>query len=227
MDAFLLQVLDQPAWLVYVVVAAVVFAEDALFVGFVLPGETAAILGGVSASLGHTSVVAMAVVVVLAAIVGDSVGYEVGRLYGGKVLQLSFLAKRRRRLDKAQDFLRTRGGSAVFLGRWTAFFRAVMPALAGMSRMPYRRFLAWNAIGGIAWGITNVVAGYLAGMSYQKVTTWLGGGAAAVVAVVVIVALVVWAFRRRRSERDPSPSRGDAAHEPDVDLAAGPERAVD
>ncbi len=206
MDALLLQVLDQPAWLVYVVVAALVFAEDALFVGFVLPGETAAILGGVTASLGHTSVVWVAVVVVLAAIVGDSVGYEVGRLYGGKVLELSFLDKRRRRLDQAQDFLRRRGGSAVFLGRWTAFFRAVMPALAGMSRMPYRRFLAWNAVGGVAWGIANVVAGYLAGMSYQQVTTWLGGGAAAVVAVVVVVALIVWAVRRRRAEADRGPA---------------------
>ncbi len=201
MNALLLKVLDQPAWLVYVVTAALVFAEDALFVGFVLPGETAAILGGVSASLGHTSVAWMAALVVLAAIVGDSVGYEVGRVYGSKVLDLSFIAKRRHRLEKAQEYLRRRGGSAVFLGRWTAFFRAVMPALAGMSRMPYRRFLPWNAVGGLAWGVTNVVAGYLAGMSYQRVATWLGGGAAVVVAGVVVVALVVWAIRRRRAER--------------------------
>jgi membrane protein DedA with SNARE-associated domain len=227
MDALLIQVLDQPAWLVYVVTAAIVFAEDALFVGFVLPGETAAILGGVSASLGNTSVVWMTVFVALAAIVGDSVGYEIGRVYGGRVLELSFLAKRRGRLDQAQAYLRRRGGSAVFLGRWTAFLRAVMPALAGMSRMPYRRFLPWNAIGGTIWGITSVVAGYLAGRSYQRVATWLGGGAAAVVAAVVAIAVVVWAVRRRRSERDASTHHGEGPDAQDVELAAGPERVVD
>ncbi len=216
MDALLLQVLGQPAWLIYTVTALIVFSEDALFVGFVLPGETAAILGGVSASLGHTSVYGMAVLVVAAAIVGDSVGYEVGHVFGSRVLEARFLAKRRRRLDQAQDYLRRRGGAAVFLGRWTAFFRAVMPALAGMSRMPYRTFLPWNAVGGLVWGVTVVVAGYLAGMSYQQVATWLGGGAAAVVAVVVAVAVAVWAVRRRRAEqaddREPS-SVGSAEDE--------------
>ncbi len=216
MDALLLQVLGQPAWLIYVVTALIVFAEDALFVGFVLPGETAAILGGVSASLGHTSVAWMAVIVVAAAIVGDSVGYEIGRVFGPRVLEARFLATRRRRLDQAQDFLRRRGGIAVFLGRWTAFFRAVMPALAGMSRMPYRSFLPWNAIGGLVWGLAAVIAGYLAGMSYQRVATWLGGGAAAVVTVIVLVAIAVWAIRRRRAERAADAEALDPAPEGEV-----------
>jgi membrane protein DedA with SNARE-associated domain len=90
----------------------------------------------------------------------------------------------------------------VFLGRWTAFFRAVMPALAGMSGMKYRVFLPWNAVGGIAWGATAVTAGYLAGQSYERVAKWLGQGAAAVVGTIVVVAIVVWAVRRhRRSEK--------------------------
>ncbi|WP_324603522.1 VTT domain-containing protein, partial [Phycicoccus elongatus] len=72
--------------------------------------------------------------------------------------------------------------AAVFLGRWTAFFRAVMPARAGVSRMPYRRFLIWNAAGGIVWGVVVVVVGYLAGLSYDRAAAWLGGGATAVVA---------------------------------------------
>ena len=175
------QVLGSPPWLVYLIVALVVFAEDALFVGFVLPGETLAIIGGVTASLGHTSLAWVLVVVILAAIIGDSVGYEIGRLFGPRVMGLKILERRQEQLDSAQDFLRRRGGSAVFLGRWTAFFRAVMPALAGLSGMRYRVFLPWNAIGGIAWGATAVTAGYLAGESYHRVEKWLGRGAAGIV----------------------------------------------
>jgi membrane protein DedA with SNARE-associated domain len=193
-------VLGAPPWLVYLSVALIVFAEDALFVGFVIPGETLAIIGGVTASLGHTSYAVVLLVVVLAAIVGDSVGYEVGRLLGPRVMGLRILERRRARLDGAQDFLRRRGGAAVFLGRWTAFFRAVMPALAGLSGMRYRMFLPWNAAGGIAWGATAVTAGYLAGASYHKVAQWLGRGTAAAVGLVVVVAVVVWVVRRRRSE---------------------------
>lgn len=193
-------VLGAPPWLVYVLVGLVVFAEDALFVGFVLPGETLAIIGGVTASLGHTHLTVILLIVVLAAIVGDSVGFEIGRHFGPKIMAHRFFDKRRKRLDSAQDFLRRRGGAAVFLGRWTAFFRAVMPALAGLSRMKYRVFLPWNAAGGIAWGTTMVVAGYLAGESYHRVEKWLGRGAAVIVAVIVLVAIAVWAVRRHRKE---------------------------
>lgn len=201
MDSFLAQVLDQPAWLIYLIVGLVVFAEDALFIGFVIPGETVAILGGVSASLGHTHLAWMAVLVVAAAIIGDSVGYEVGRMWGTRILAHRRLDRYRTRLDRAQDFLRRRGGSAVFLGRWTAFFRAVMPALAGSSRMPYRTFLPWNAIGGLAWGVAAVLAGYFAGMSYQRVATWLGEGAAIVVVAIVLAAITVHHLRKRRTEK--------------------------
>jgi membrane protein DedA with SNARE-associated domain len=130
-------VLGAPPWLVYLSVALIVFAEDALFVGFVIPGETLAIIGGVTASLGHTSYAVGLLVVVLAAIVGDSVGYEVGRkFFGPRVLASPVLARHQVRIVRAQAFLRRRGGVAVFLGRFTAFFRAMMPALAGASRMP-------------------------------------------------------------------------------------------
>ena len=202
-------ILAAPAWLVCVLVGAIVFAEDALFVGFVLPGETAAILGGVAASLGHLSVVLIMLVVVAAAIVGDTVGYEVGRHVGTRILDSRMFERHRSRLGKAQDLLQRRGGAAVFLGRWTAFFRAVMPALAGSARMSYPRFLAFNASGGVAWGVTVVLVGYLAGRSYTKVEGLLGKGAALVVAAVVVVALVVWRLRKHR--RDAAADKGGPA----------------
>ncbi|TQM55160.1 DedA family protein [Humibacillus xanthopallidus] len=201
-DTVTREVLNAPMWLVLLVVGGIVFLEDAVFVGFVVPGETVALLGGVTASLGHVPFPVVLVVVVVAAIVGDSVGFEVGRHLGGRVVQLRAFARHRARIAQAQDFLGRRGGSAVFLGRWTAFLRAVMPALAGMSRMHYPTFLAWNAAGGIAWGSVVVTAGYLAGRSCARVETWLGRGAGIAVAVIAVVALVVWQVRRHRADAE-------------------------
>ena len=183
---------------VYLLVGLLVFAEDALFVGFVLPGETAAILGGVAASHGHASLLTVAVVVVVAAILGDSVGYEVGRLFGPRLLGLRPVRRHEARLAKATDLLARRGGTAVFLGRFTAFFRATMPALAGAARMRYPRFLAFNAAGGLVWGTGVVLLGFAAGDSYRQLEVLLGRTSAVVVAMVVAAALLVWHLRRRR-----------------------------
>jgi membrane-associated protein len=197
--------LGAPSWAVLCVVALVVFAEDALFVGFVLPGETAAVLGGVAASRGHVSVVAVIGVVIAAAVVGDSVGYEVGRILGPRILRLDIMASRRTRIDAAAAFLARRGGVAVFLGRWTAFLRAVMPALAGMARMPYARFLAFNAAGGILWSIAVVLVGFFAGESFATVEKYVGRVAAIALAVLAVAAIVVWRVRHGRAERAEQP----------------------
>jgi len=199
MTGFINQILNAPTWAVLTSTALLVFVEDALFVGFVIPGETAAILGGVAASLGHAPLPAVIAVVIVAAIAGDSVGYEVGRQMGPRILSLPILNKRRKRLDDAQAFLARRGGTAVFFGRWVAFFRAVMPALAGTARMPYPKFLAFNAAGGITWGTAVVVAGYLAGQSYAKVEATLGRAAALVILGIALVALLVWRIRKHRA----------------------------
>jgi membrane-associated protein len=222
-------ILNVNALLVYVLVAALVFAEDAIFVGFIIPGETAAVLGGVVASRGHVDLWLLMILVALAAIVGDSVGYEVGKHFGPRLLNIKILARHRHRLQEAQDVLRRRGGAAVFLGRFTAFFRAVMPALAGTSRMPYRVFLAYNAAGGIVWGVGYVLLGFLAGNSYEAVAKATGGGVAVVIALIVIAALIVWRVRKgrreRRLEREPqqdrrpdarTETRPEARAEPDV-----------
>jgi membrane-associated protein len=195
------RLLAVPGWAVLLFTGLVVFAEDALFVGFVIPGETVAVLAGVAAKLGHVPLGGVLVVVVVAAIVGDSVGYEVGRHVGARVLRLRVLEQRRRRLDDARAFLARRGGSAVFLGRWVAFSRAVMPALAGTAQMPYGRFLAYNAAGGLTWGATVVLVGYGAGASYARVEQEVGRDSALVVAAVLVLALVVWRVRRHRLDR--------------------------
>lgn len=212
MTGFIDGLLNVSPLVAYIAVFCLVFAEDALFVGFVIPGETAAVLGGVVASRGEVQLGVMMAVVVAAAIIGDSVGYEVGKHLGTRIIKSRALSRHSERLGNAQDFLRRKGGSAVFLGRFTAFFRAVMPAPAGTSRMPYGRFLVWNATGGLVWGTGFVLLGFLAGNSYEAVSQAVGRDLAVVIAAVVLAGLVVWHLRRRRRKQR---RRAAAGHQDD------------
>jgi membrane protein DedA with SNARE-associated domain len=190
---------DLPGILVYCLVAFLVFGEAALFIGFILPGETAVIVAGVVASKGHVNVVTLCALVVISAIVGDSVGYEVGRRYGDHLIQLPLVRSRRKSIEKALEGLRRRGLIYVFVGRFTAFLRAVMPGLAGMSRLPYRRFLLANASGGLLWGIAYTLLGYFAGTalnSIERVSGFVGIG----ILVVVIGVIVGLYFAKRRAD---------------------------
>lgn len=186
--------------LVLTVVALLVFGEAALFIGFVLPGETSVLVAGVVASQGRVNVVELCAVVVAAAVVGDSVGYEVGRLFGERLFEWRALRRRRAALERALEGLRRRGPVYVFVGRFTAFFRAVMPGLAGMSRLSYRRFLAANAAGGLVWGVGYSLLGYYAGSalgSVERYSSWF----ALAVLVGLVAFLVCYHFYRRARER--------------------------
>lgn len=205
-------ILNMSPLLAYILVFLLVFAEDAVFIGFIIPGETAAVLGGVLASQGNVYLWLMIVLVVTAAITGDSVGYEVGKHFGPKILSIRILRNnlsirilrnKQDSLNRAQEFLRRRGGSAVFLGRFVAFFRAVMPALAGISRMPYRRFLVFNAAGGLVWGTAFVVLGFLAGNSYETVAKTVGRDTAAIILIITVSAWIVWRIRKHHQSRTP------------------------
>jgi membrane-associated protein len=202
-------------WVAYTVIAALVFGETAVFLGFVLPGETAAVLGGVLASRGHLSLSTLMISVVAAAVTGPIVGYEIGRRMGDRV----FAARALRRVpggpERAREALRKRGALAVLLGRFVAFVRAVMPAAAGAVRVPFRTFLLYEVVGGVAWGVGYTLLGYLAGSAYSAVETRVGTGLAVAVAAVVVAAVVVWSVRRRRAaarsgaHREPGPRGAD------------------
>jgi membrane-associated protein len=191
-----------PFWLL-LMAGLLVFAEDAIFIGFLIPGETAAVLAGAATAIGDVSLPVAILVIVAAAIIGDSVGYEVGqRFFGPKLLESRMVAKHRGRIAKAESFLRRRGGLAVFLGRFTAFFRAMMPALAGAARMRYRKFLFWNALGGIVWGTGFVLLGHVAGQSYDVVEKQVGRGVAVALVVAVAILILVWRLSSERQEAD-------------------------
>jgi membrane-associated protein len=186
-------------WQAYALVGLLVFAEDAVMLGFVFPGETAAILGGVLASRGGVNLPGIVITVVLCAIVGDSVGYEIGARWGDKILALGPLRKRQKGIQAALVQLSRRGPIAVFVARFSAFLRAVVPGLAGISDMHYPTFLAANALGGICWGILYVLLGYFVG---QKVEQASGIASYVLLGVIAVVIVVLYVRRRRKSKEE-------------------------
>ena len=190
-----------PPVLILVVVGLLSFAEAASFVGLVVPGETALLLAGALASTGAVSLPALIAVAAVTAVLGDSVGYEIGRRLGPRL--------RRGRLgrwigpdrwDRAEAMIARRGPGAVFLGRWVGVLRALVPALAGATGMPYRRFLLWNVLGGITWAAGIASLGFVAGAALPMVQRILGQVSVVVVALVV-AAVVVRRVHRRRQVR--------------------------
>ncbi|MFF4238125.1 DedA family protein [Actinomadura geliboluensis] len=189
-----------PPATIYLIIAALVFAEAALFVGFVFPGETAIVVGGVLASQDVLSLPVLLAIAVVAAVAGDSVGYEIGRRYGPRLLDVKVMRKHRAKVHGAQELIRRRGAFAVFIGRFTALLRALMPALAGSSRLPYPKFLLFNVIGGVTWVVTFTLGGYFAGAAFEHAAKLAGRGLAIGLAVAAVVGLAVWSVRKRRKE---------------------------
>jgi membrane-associated protein len=186
-------------WPAYAVVAALVFGETAVFLGFVLPGEAAVVLGGVLASRGHISIIWLVLVVVVTAILGPLVGYEIGRRMGDRLFAARALRRIPGGVQRARSTLQARGGVGVLVGRFVAILRAIVPAAAGAAQVPYRTFFVFNAVGGIIWGVGYCLLGYLAGSAYAAVEKKVGTGLAIVVAAGVLAAAGAWAVRRHRA----------------------------
>ncbi|HQR25974.1 MAG TPA: DedA family protein [Nocardioides sp.] len=205
MTGLLQHVLLAPAWLALLVVFAVPALESSAFLGFVFPGELAVILGGVVASQGHLPLLAVLGAAIAGAVAGDAVGYLVGRRWGRRILD-SALGRfvRAEHLDRAELALARRAGWAVLLGRFTVALRVMVPGLAGMARMPYRRFALANVSGAVLWGAVMVVAGYLAGSSWQTVAHLFSAIGVGITGAVVVLLVIGRAVRRRR-RRMPRP----------------------
>src|ERR1700712_2515152 len=188
-------------WL-YVIAGGLAFAEAAILVGMVLPGETALLVAGVfcNAKYGDLQLGLMIPIAVVCAIGGDSVGYEFGKKFGPSLRRSRLgLWVGEHRWAAVDGFIHRHGGKAVLLGRLTALMRALMPSMAGMSGMRYRTFLVWNALGGLIWGSGCVLLGYAFANALNTVSTYLTWVPFAVIAIVVGV-LVYLHFRRRARE---------------------------
>ncbi len=199
MATFVHDVLNSvPTWVIYLTVFALPFLEASVFLGFVFPGETALVFGGVLASQGKANLSVLLVLAVVGAIAGDAVGYAIGRRFGAG-LQASWLGQKvgDARWRTTEEFLQRRGGPAVFFGRWTAVLRAMVPSAAGMAKVPYRTFALWNALGGTIWAVACVLGGYLVGDVIGRFVSGFGY----VIATVVILAAAVHFVRRHREKR--------------------------
>ena len=184
-------------WL-YLIAGGLAFAEAAILVGMVFPGEVALLVAGFAAHHDWISLWPMVGVAIAAAILGDSVGYEVGRQIGPR-LRGSRIGQRigAERWRKTDDFLHRHGGKAVLLGRFTAVLRALTPGVAGAAHLPYLRvFLPWNVMGAVIWGGGCVLLGYGFSASLAVVGHYLAWGPLVLIALVVIVYLVVRLIRR-------------------------------
>lgn len=187
-------------WL-YVIAGALCFGEAAILIGMVFPGETALLVAGVFAQHGQLDLRVMMVVAFCCAVAGDSVGFEFGRKFGPPLRRSRLgLWVGEHRWAMVDSFLRRHGGKAVFLGRLTALFRALIPSMAGMSAMRYRTFLVWNVAGGLVWAPGCVLLGYAFSTSLDTVGRTLTWAPFALIALVVL-GYVTLHLRKRRRER--------------------------
>jgi len=189
--------LELPPLLVYGALFAVVAAESS---GLPVPGETSLIAVAILASQHQgISIELVIATAALAAIVGDNVGYVLGRHAGRRLLTREgrWMERRRRFLVRGEAFFERHGSRAVFLARWIPGLRVVGSWLAGAHHMPWRTFLLWNALGGIAWATTIGLAAYLLGHVVETIFRTFGLVGLAVV-VAAALAFGVWHLVRRR-----------------------------
>lgn len=199
-----------PSAAVHVVAALLVCAETGLIIGLVLPGEITLLFVGFLAYTGTVHPVAAAGVLTVAALAGDALGYLEGRRLGPR-LRTTRLGRRigEDRWLRSVALLERHGGRATFVARFVAFARTLMPRLAGMAGLPYRRIFAWDALGVLLQVAGSVLVGYLAGGSYHLAAAYLGRATGAtVLLILVIVALVIFA-RYIGRHPDPVTSFGD------------------
>ena len=207
-------ILTLPPWVALLLVFALPALEASAFVGFVFPGEIAVILGGVIASEGELPIAAVVVAASVGAIVGDSVGYAVGRKYGRSLLARVPKVIKPDHVERGIDILNRLGGKAVFVGRFTAALRVLVPGLCGIAHMRYRTFLLWNVVGGICWATSAAMLGYAAGKSYRQVERQVSYGGYILLGIVAMVLLFLWLRRRRRaSAARRSVAAGDGVEE--------------
>jgi membrane-associated protein len=189
-------IVDIPPDAGYALVFALIAVET---MGIPVPGETALIGAALLAHDGRMDIVPLIALAATAAILGDNVGFAIGRKVGRRVFEAPgpFHAQRLSALAMGEPFFARHGPKAVFLGRWVAGLRIASAWLAGMNRMPWPRFLFWNALGGICWAVSIGLGVYIVGHVFEQVLG-VGGMVAAGVVGGGLVGLFIWRQMRER-----------------------------
>ncbi len=169
--------------------------------GIPSPGETALVAAAVLASQGKLEIWLVILIGVASAIIGDNIGYALGRTFGRDVLEARGpFHKRRIMLIRAGDrFFERHGSRAVFFARWIALVRFAAAWLAGINEMRFLQFFFWNALGGLTWGITYGLVGYFAGKGGAHVLSQLGIAGAVILVLGFVAMLVILRRRERRA----------------------------
>lgn len=185
----------------YAVLVAIVFTETGLLVGFFLPGDSLLITAGLVAGSGGLDIWWLNVLLILAAIAGDSVGYSIGFRTGPRIFtRENSLLFNRRHLVRTREFYERYGGKTIVLARFIPILRTFAPVVAGVGQMAYRRFLFFNVFGGIGWVASLTWAGYLLGRTVPNIDqhVHLVVIIVIVLSVLPIVGEIIKARRRKR-----------------------------
>jgi len=190
----LASLIEIPANVGYAAVFALIAVET---MGIPVPAETALIAAALLAHDGQMSIAVLVAIAAAAAILGDNVGFAIGRKGGRKLFARPgpFHRHRLAVLDAGEPFFARHGPKAVFLGRWVSGLRIASAWLAGMNKMAWPTFLFWNALGGIAWAVSIGLGVYFLGHVAEEVIS-TAGPAAAVVGVLALIAFLVWRHRK-------------------------------
>ena len=158
----------------YVGLLAIIFAESGLLIGFFLPGDSLLFTAGFLASQAILSLPVLLIFVPIAAIAGDSVGYSFGRRVGRRLFQKQdSLFFHKKNLRRAEEFYEKHGAKTIVLARFMPIVRTFAPIVAGISEMHYRRFVTYNIIGGVLWGLGVTLIGYFLGGLIPDVDRYL------------------------------------------------------
>lgn len=171
--------------------------ECSAFLGLLVPGESLILVSGFLASQGLLRLGDLIIVVTAGAVVGDSIGYELGRRLGRPWLLHygRWAGINSTHLERAEAFFVRHGGKTVFMGRFVGFLRVLAPFVAGCSRMRYRQFLTYNALGAVLWSGSFVLLGYVVGEGWRRAERWIGRASAIVGAVLLLIVGAAWLWR--------------------------------
>ena len=216
-------VLSLSGWAAVAVLFVLPALEAPVFLGLVLPGEVALLLGGVLAHQGRLSLPAALAAGTAGALAGDSAGYWIGRRWGPRLLD-SRLGRRigPDRLHRVESLLLRGGGGPLLVGRCTAGVRVVLPGLAGMLGLRYRVFALWSGAAATLWAVAHVLVGYAAGAGWRHADRLTGRLALGLGVAVVVAAAVTWLARRAGASRAVSRSPVAAAPGPSARGRARP-----
>jgi membrane-associated protein len=192
-------------WGGYLILVAIVFCETGLLVGFFLPGDSLLITAGLVAATGTLDIWMLNLLLIPAAIIGDSVGYAIGYRAGPRLFtKEESLLFSRKHLIRTREFYDRYGGKTIVLARFIPLIRTFAPVVAGIGQMQYRRFLFFNVFGGVLWVASLSWAGYLLGTLIPDISRYIH----VVVVVVIVLSMVpvvveLWRARRRQSAVKP------------------------